>query len=1187
MESDPARRPGLAALDDALAARDVEAAREALLLLDPDERAILESEMGKGALGSAYRLAQGRRRGPGLGRVIVLPGIMGTELDSLGASGNADLVWVNYFRILAGRLGDLQLTDAGESPSPPPTIRPKQLYRKCYLPMLLALQARWQTRPFPYDWRADLDRGANALADEVRSWAAGEPCHLVAHSMGGLVARRFIQKYPELWASMQDASGQGRGGRLVMLGTPNRGSYAIPLALSGEEKTVRSLALLDVKHDLEGLLAILNTFVGSYQLLPSPKLDLGGDDHRRLFDESTWGRLPVRQALLDRGKAFMTELDPVIDPGRLVFVGGHNQETPHRIHVDGPGRFRYESTLEGDGRVPHETAVLEGVATFWVVEAHGDLPRNGKVLAAIHDLLQKGTTAALETRRAAVRSLRPTAPYDPATKQAPDPELALLATRIKPVRGRERGGVALGEDLAVSRLEALATEEWLGKPPAVVAPRGVAAAALAAGKATAGATKATTGRTKPTAGRTKPTAAGTKATAGWTQATAAGTPATAAGTPATAAATQATAGTGSEPTAVARLRVEVVCGDITRVSGDVLVAGLYRGVHPQSALLGLDRLVSGTEEPPLVLTEQARRGLLRGDLGDVELFPLPKDRLVAVGGMGHAGAFGEAELRLLSRNVTWAVANLPRPRTVCTVLIGAGEGNLGVPAAVRSLFLGIADALVDARVRTRLSLLRIVELRPDKAAEILRAARQLDLGSALALDVRRTVVRGPAPRRPRREAAGALPRPRERATPSRLTFVRTADAIRASVITRTSTIPERGLRLDETLVDELVLRMKDPEPADVPRLSALLRRLLLPREFVAVLPFADSAAPDGTDDSPFVFEVDRDLARVHWEMMATELDTPLAAPLAVRKQVARQLRTEYSPPPAPEANPGNARRALVIGDPGDPAKGYNLPGARREALRVAEILKAKGLEEVACYIGARNDPDQPSLGVPPATRIDVLDRLLEGGWDILHYSGHGDFAPDEPDRAGWVFQDGLLTSRELERMDTAPRLVVANACLSSLTSEVAVGGPVAGRSDAQLVATLADEFFRRGVRDYIGTAWEVNDEGAIRFAEALYETLLTPTNVDCSIGAAILKARRALAAQQEVFGALWAAYQHYGDPTASLVDPTVLPPIPAAPSRSKPRRSKPRTSKPRRSKPRGSKPRMSGLRRRHPTSSSR
>jgi pimeloyl-ACP methyl ester carboxylesterase len=1082
---DPLRRPGLAALDEALSSGNVEAARGALLLLDAEERAILAAQMGRDALTTAYRHARSRRRGPGLGRVVVLPGLMGTELDSIDADGDSDLVWVSYLRLFQGRLDDLRLTANGEPPPPPPTIKPKKVYAKVYLPLLLALEARWQTRPFPYDWRGDVDRSAAALADEIRSWARGEPVHLVAHSLGGVVARRFIQKFPDVWASMQDPTGQGRGGRLVMMGTPNRGSYAIPLALSGEEGTVRSLDKIDLQHDRAGLLRILNTFLGSYQLLPSPRLDLGGDDHKKLFDVATWGNLPVHQALLDRGKAFMTELDPVIDAGRLLYVAGYNQETPYRIHVDGPGRFRYESTLDGDGRVTHEMGLLEGVASFWVVEAHGDLAKNARVLAGIHDLLQKGTTAALETRRAAIRSARGSRPYDPRTKEVPDPEIDLLTAQLKPTRATRRP-MTLPQELAAARLEALVLQEWLGKPPAALPP-----ARGAAGDAAPGHARATS------AGRT-----------------------------------------------TARLTVEVVWGDITQAQGDVFAAGQYRGVLPQNALLALDRMVSGSDEPPLVLTEHTRRGLLRGDLGDVEFFPLPRERLVAVGGMGHSGTFGEAQLRLLARNLTWAIANLPRPRAICTVLIGAGEGNLTVPAAVRSLFMGIGDAVADARVRSRVQRLRIVEMSRDRAKEILTTAQDLDLGGALALDVQPALVRGAGGSTGRRRATAARlgTRARERATPARLTFVKTTDAIRASVITRTATIPERSVRLDATLVDELVVRMKDPEAADVPRLSALLRRLLLPRDFVAVLPFSPPAAPTGEDDAPFVFEVDRHLARVHWEMMAADLNAPGAGPLAVQKQVARQLRTEYSPPPAPEANPSKARRALVIGDPGDPAKGMNLPGARREALRVAEILAAKGLGEVACYVGARNDPEQPSLGVPPATRIDVLDRLLEGGWDILHYAGHGDFLPDEPDRAGWVFQDGLLTSRELERMDTAPRLVVSNACLSSLTSGVGPGGTVLGRSDAQLVATLADEFFRRGVRDYIGTAWEVNDEGAILFAEVLYEALLTGANPDCSIGAAMLTARRALAGKEEVFGALWAAYQHYGDPTAALIDVTVAPP---------------------------------------------
>jgi CHAT domain-containing protein len=148
---------------------------------------------------------------------------------------------------------------------------------------------------------------------------------------------------------------------------------------------------------------------------------------------------------------------------------------------------------------------------------------------------------------------------------------------------------------------------------------------------------------------------------------------------------------------------------------------------------------------------------------------------------------------------------------------------------------------------------------------------------------------------------------------------------------------------------------------------------------------------------------------------------------------------------------------------------------------------------------------------------------MKGGFDILHYAGHGDFDAAQPDRVGWVFKSGLLTARELAGLQ-APRLVVANACLSARTST---------KPDrADLLPSLADEFFRRGVRDYVGTAWEVNDEGAVTFAERLYEALLRPPGAP--LGEAVREARRALWRQRSLFGSLWAAYQHYGDPAARL-----------------------------------------------------
>jgi CHAT domain-containing protein len=95
------------------------------------------------------------------------------------------------------------------------------------------------------------------------------------------------------------------------------------------------------------------------------------------------------------------------------------------------------------------------------------------------------------------------------------------------------------------------------------------------------------------------------------------------------------------------------------------------------------------------------------------------------------------------------------------------------------------------------------------------------------------------------------------------------------------------------------------------------------------------------------------------------------------------------------------------------------------------------------------------------------------------------------------------------------------------------------------VASLADEFFRRGVADYVGTAWAVPDALARQFAQEFYDTLLPPTPprrgplVTGMIGRAMQEARKALYAQRATLGehgSVWGAWQHYGDPTRGLSD---------------------------------------------------
>jgi hypothetical protein len=292
--------------------------------------------------------------------------------------------------------------------------------------------------------------------------------------------------------------------------------------------------------------------------------------------------------------------------------------------------------------------------------------------------------------------------------------------------------------------------------------------------------------------------------------------------------------------------------------------------------------------------------------------------------------------------------------------------------------------------------------------------------------------------------------------------------------------------------------------------------------------------------SRLVIEVDRYMAGIHWEMLALPDGTGVdAEPLSVARPLARQLRTEYAPAPMLDVQEDRPLRVLIVGDPGDPKTGWDLEGARKEAMCVLAAMRklqeAGQRLDVTALIGAPTARRTgPLEDLPAAGRLDVLAQLMRQRWDVLHYCGHGDFDAQHPGRAGWMFEDGkLLSANELRRADFMPRLVVANACLSARTSDWLQRGRRSSdlRSEADLVPSLADEFFRRGVRNYVGTAWEVDDEGAVVFAECFYDQLLAQR---ASIGEALRVARKRLYDLRSRYDALWAAYQHYGNPDDRL-----------------------------------------------------
>ncbi|MFI1944482.1 CHAT domain-containing protein [Streptomyces virginiae] len=664
------------------------------------------------------------------------------------------------------------------------------------------------------------------------------------------------------------------------------------------------------------------------------------------------------------------------------------------------------------------------------------------------------------------------------------------------------------------------------------------------------------------------------------------------------------------------LNITVIWGDIARIAADLHVTGHYQSVVPAAAELALDRAIS--VDPRRVITEHTKLGWIDAQLGEVTYFPCKEGpvRCAAVVGMGPMGTLTERRAVQMYASLLGEALGLGHVSTMATVLVGSGTGNLTVKQAARALVRGFADTLAPLgppappprltdvlvmevdRLRaeqlhlaltdsaSKLPQVRIVPgLREESGGELFGPSAAVYALSALTglaapaagEDVLRTVLADFDPdiqgmireqladlaSVERTELSLTVRRPAEAqddAVPVRMSVQSGVGGLRWAALTGRATVPERLVPVDTDLLRELVDRLTEPSVKDACELPDLLSRFVVPPDFQRLL----------TDDSTVLLELDRDTASVPWEFLAEIQQAGMEKrdPLAIRTQLSRQLRTTYSRVMT-EGLADGPLRALVIGDPGDPEKGFHLPGARQEALAVASRLKELGAK-VSLFVGAANSLRQP--GVDPARRLDVLRVLLCGGNHIVHYCGHSDFdLSGTGRRSGWVFADGLLTAQELALLERPPLIVVANACYTARLGEAAGPGTpavepgLAGRSpwgnpQAALVPSLADEFLRMGVGHYIGAAWRIPDDQGISFADQFYTHLFKggPGEATPTVGGAVRAARRRLYGLREQGPDVpdgpespagpdvtpsgqrwssWAAYQHYGD----AADPFVRP----------------------------------------------
>lgn len=328
---------------------------------------------------------------------VVLPGIMGSYLNVRGSR-----VWTSYRRLINGRFTDLQIdTDQVEAAG---------IDGKTYGSLVEFLSETHKTIPFPYDWRLPIEDSGRLLNDKLhqildRIDREKQPLRILAHSMGGLVARSMMMESNSAWERMLE----NKESRLVMMGTPNAGSHAITLLLTGRERLLRLLAIADFRNRESDLVAVAAGFGGALDMLPARTAD---DDDRDYFDPSAWelicGQLDSRTTIwprldpdtLERARQWRLRLeDQELDPERVFYVAGVNNKTPERLELPTRGlrsiRFRY--SRHGDGRVLWDGGIPEGLVHGYVPAKHGAIPGHTPSHAAYLDLLEHGKVDRLES----------------------------------------------------------------------------------------------------------------------------------------------------------------------------------------------------------------------------------------------------------------------------------------------------------------------------------------------------------------------------------------------------------------------------------------------------------------------------------------------------------------------------------------------------------------------------------------------------------------------------------------------------------------------------------------------------------------------------------------------------------------------------------------------------------------------
>lgn len=348
--------------------------------------------------------------------VIFIPGFLGTKI-ACPRGGRQQELWPNIPSPLFGLLymqadGFTNVTDNGPCNAAAAAVpgRPGLVSAAggvdAYGAGLAFLDriAPNRVSVFAYDWRrspAAAVPALGALVDQLKADSGAARVVIVAHSMGGLVTRAYIN----------DAGRADNVSRIVTEGTPYWGAPKSHFALLQGNTETPAGGPLDYVVTADQLQHAARTMLGLFTLYPSDKADpwlkVQSLNHRVLNAAGIdrWiSRLGGSAALADRARSFHDGIDNFVDHDiDYEVVVGTGVPTVGYVTIDdqAPAATASLGYVSGDGTVPLKNAsqattpgtVAVGGASIHPVcrVDHMSLTGNPGVQAMIEPFVLKGT----------------------------------------------------------------------------------------------------------------------------------------------------------------------------------------------------------------------------------------------------------------------------------------------------------------------------------------------------------------------------------------------------------------------------------------------------------------------------------------------------------------------------------------------------------------------------------------------------------------------------------------------------------------------------------------------------------------------------------------------------------------------------------------------------------------------------